>query len=107
MCCEPKDQELNTFICSIYFVNFLTPLGPLGCVHIDLDKNSVTSGCVGRGYHSIPKFWLISSPYLNWGGGHIMLTALLRAPPPDFQTLRRPCKYMYVIVVTKRKKGEF
>ena len=30
MFCEPKDQELNTFICSIYVVNFLTPLGPLG-----------------------------------------------------------------------------
>ena len=28
MFCEPKGQELNTFICSIYFVNFLTPLGP-------------------------------------------------------------------------------
>ena len=30
MFCEPKVQELNTFTCSIYFVNFLTPLGPLG-----------------------------------------------------------------------------
>jgi hypothetical protein len=30
MFCEPKGQELNNFIYSIFFVNFLTPLGPLG-----------------------------------------------------------------------------
>ena len=35
---EPKGQELNTFIGSIHFVNFLTPLGPWGCVHIYLKK---------------------------------------------------------------------
>ena len=37
MFCEPKGQELNTFICSIYFLNFLTPLGPLGVSPYDFD----------------------------------------------------------------------
>ena len=38
-------QKLNSFICINTFW-FLTPLGPLGRVHIDLNKNSVGSGLV-------------------------------------------------------------
>ena len=39
MFCEPKGQKLDTFICSIYFVNFLTPLGPLGVLPYRFEKN--------------------------------------------------------------------
>ena len=36
MFCGPKGQELDTFVCKKSC--FLTPLGPLGCVHINLKK---------------------------------------------------------------------
>ena len=44
MFCEPKGQELNTIVCSIFLEIFLNPWEPLACVYVDLKKNS--SGCV-------------------------------------------------------------
>ena len=38
MFCEPKGQELNTFICSIFWEFFDTPGTPWGCIYIYLEK---------------------------------------------------------------------
>ena len=46
MFCEPKGQELNTFIWSLFLWIFWRPWDPWERVHIDLNKNSVRTGCV-------------------------------------------------------------
>ena len=38
MFCEPKGQELNTIVCSIFLEIFLNPWEPLACVYVDLKK---------------------------------------------------------------------
>ena len=49
----------------------------------------------GLGGSSLPSFWQISLPYLNQGRGAHSPHPVLWAPPPDFQTLRRPCSYHF------------
>ena len=65
MFCEPKGQELNTFICSIFLWIFRHPWDPWGCVHIDLNKNNVRTGCVIM-KRSLDQLWLPSKIYTRY-----------------------------------------